>query len=154
MNVLKQKLLVEQTDKKLVVFKSLDTLIIPENGWINTIRLALNMSLRQMGNRLKITSQSAKEIETREKTGAITLNSLREVGKALDLQFVYGFISKHDSLEAMIEKRAEEIAKEIVMRTSANMKLEDQENSQIRLNKAIQERTIEIKQKMPRFLWD
>jgi predicted DNA-binding mobile mystery protein A len=95
-----------------------------------------------------------KEIEQREKDGSITLKNLREAGKALDMELVYGFIPKEESLEKMIEKKAYEIAREIVMRTSHSMMLEDQENSKQRIEKAIKERAEEIKNEMPGYLWD
>ncbi len=107
-----------------------------------------------MGNRLSITPQSMREIEQREKDGSITLKNLREAGTALNMQLVYGFIPKEGSLAQMIERRANEIAKEIVLRTSQSMKLEDQENSKQRIEKAIKERAEEIKNEMPGYLWD
>ena len=70
------------------------------------------------------------------------------------MRLVYGFIPKHDSLESMIEKRALELAIQIVNRTSQTMQLEDQKNSRARLDKAIKNRTDDIKQKMPKYLWD
>jgi hypothetical protein len=54
----------------------------------------------------------------------------------------------------MIEKRALEIAKVIVQRTSNTMKLEDQANSKERIQKAIKERAEEIINKTPKILWD
>ena len=54
----------------------------------------------------------------------------------------------------MIEKRAIEIAKDIVMRTSNTMMLEEQENSKARIEKAIKNRAEEIRIKMPKYLWD
>ena len=125
----KQHLLLQQADKKLDHFKHLKSTVIPPKGWINTFRIALKMSLRQLGNRLRISPQSVKEIEVREANGPTTLNSLRDVANAMDLKLVYGFVSKHESLEQMIEKRANELAIEIVMRTNATMTLEDQQNS-------------------------
>jgi len=148
------KLVIEQLDKKLQSFKSLQAIAIPTAGWIHAIRTALKMSLRQLGNRLSITPQSVKEIEQREKDGSITLKNLREAGKALDMQLIYGFIPKEESLEKMIEKKAYEIAREIVMRTSHSMMLEDQENSKQRIEKAIKERAEEVKNEMPGYLWD
>ncbi len=112
------------------------------------------MSLRQLGNRLAISPQSVKETEERETNGSITIKRLKEVGRALEMKFVYGFIPQSYSIEEMVEKRAIEIAKDIVMRTSYTMQLEDQENSQARLEKAIRTRAEEIKIKMPRYLWD
>ncbi|HLG38060.1 MAG TPA: mobile mystery protein A [Chitinophagaceae bacterium] len=148
------KLLVDQLDKKLQSFEALRGTAIPAAGWINAIRTALKMSLRQMGNRLSITPQSMKETEQREKDGSITLKNLREAGRALDMQLVYGFIPKEESLEKMIEKKAYDIAREIVKRTSHSMMLEDQENSKQRIEKAIKERAEEIKNEMPGYLWD
>lgn len=154
MDISKQKLLIEQVDRKLAEFKPLNSFTVPQIGWIHTIRRALKMSLRQLGNRLKISPQSMKEIEEREANGSLTLKSLREVGAVLDMKLIYGFIPKSDSIEDMIEKRAESVAREIVIRTSQTMKLEDQENSKERLEKAIKSRTEEIKTKMPKYLWD
>jgi predicted DNA-binding mobile mystery protein A len=147
-------LLLEQLDKKIQAYKTVGEIPAPSAGWIHAIRTALNMSLRQMGNRLSITPQSMKEIEEREKDGSITVKNLREAGKALNMQLVYGFIPKHESLEQMIEKRAFEIAKEIVTRTSHSMMLEEQENSSVRIERAIKERAEEIKNEMPGYLWD
>jgi predicted DNA-binding mobile mystery protein A len=148
------KLLVEQLDKKIRAFKSPGEITIPASGWIHAIRTALKMSLRQMGSRLSITPQSMKEIEQREKDGSITLKNLKEAGRALDMQLVYGFIAKEESLEKMIEKKAYDIAREIVQRTSHSMMLEDQENSKQRIENAIKERAEEIKNEMPGYLWD
>jgi predicted DNA-binding mobile mystery protein A len=147
-------LLLQQADKKLDHFKHLKSTVIPPKGWINIFRIALKMSLRQLGNRLRISPQSVKEIEVREANGTITLNSLRDVANAMDLKLVYGFVSKHESLEQMIEKRANELAIEIVMRTNATMTLEDQQNSRERIEQAVAHKTAEIKFEMPKFLWD
>ena len=150
----KHRLLIEQVDQKLAGFKHLKTVVVPQNGWVNTIRIALKMSLRQLGNRLGITYQSVKEIEQREANGTITLKTLREVGNALDLKLVYGFVPKNGSIEKIIEERALELARQIVMRTSHTMKLEDQENSKNRINKSIKNKVEEITDTMPKYLWD
>lgn len=46
------------------------------------------------------------------------------------------------------------MAQKIVNRTSTTMKLEDQENTQERIQKAIETRTENIKQSLPKALWD
>jgi len=150
----KKHLLIEQTDRKLQVFKAVETAVVPPLGWINTIRKSLNMSMRQMGNRLNVSAQSIKEMEARESNGSITIKSLSEAANSLDMRLVYGFIPKQDSIEKMIEERAMAIAKDIVMRTHHTMKLEDQENTDERLQKAIRNRANEIITKMPKYLWD
>jgi predicted DNA-binding mobile mystery protein A len=112
------------------------------------------MSLRQLGARMGITAQSVKEIETREKLGSVSINTLKQVGMALDMRFIYGFIPNDKTLEQMIQKKAMELAKEIVLRTSGTMTLEDQENTMERIKDAIKDRADQIKNEMPKYLWD
>ena len=149
-----QKLILEQLDRKIARFKDLSDMVVPPNGWIYSVRKGLNMSLRQLGNRLSITAQSVREMEEREKAGTISLKVLKQVGAALNMKFIYGFIPEDKSLENMIRKRADEIATQIVHRTSINMSLEDQKNSEQRLARAIKEKTDEIISQMPKYLWD
>ncbi len=151
----KQKLMIDQLDRRFREINSvLKSFTIPSNGWIITIRKALNISLKQLGKRLKVTSQNINQFELREKDGSISIQKLKEVANALDMEFVYAFIPKDGSLEKLIEKRANQVAKEIVMRTSHTMKLEDQENSKERLQKAIKDRAEKIKNELPKYLWD
>ena len=149
-----QKLIIEQLDRKFLTLKSLNQFSSPERGWIFNIRTALKMSLRQLGKRLGISAQSVKEIEQREAEGSLTLRSLSDVAKALDMKLVYAIIPKEETLERMIEKKADKIAREIVLRTSNTMSLEDQKVSDTRIKKAIEEKADEIINKMPRYLWD
>lgn len=125
----------------------------PPLGWINAIRTSLGISLEQLGKKLSITKQAATALETREKDGSITLKTLREAAKALDMQLVYALVPYDGSLEALIERKAKALATEIVLRTSNTMKLEDQENTKARIEKAIEERTVAIKNEMPKALW-
>lgn len=150
----KQQLVIEQMDKKLAVFHPVENVIVPTKGWLNAVRVSLKMTLQQLGNRLNITPQSANDLEMREAMGTITLNRLREAANALDMKLVYGIIPKDGSIELMIEKRAKELAKKIVLRTSNSMKLEDQENSAERIEKSIMEKTEEIKEELPKYLWE
>jgi predicted DNA-binding mobile mystery protein A len=150
----KQHLIVAQIDKKLSSLQSLKDITVPSKGWIHTLRTALQMSLRQLSAKASIVPQSLKDMESREVAGTITLNTLRDVANAMDMQLVYGFVSKHESLEQMIEKRAKVLATEIVMRTNNTMTLEDQQNSKERIEKAIAQKTNEIKSEMPKYLWD
>jgi predicted DNA-binding mobile mystery protein A len=151
----KKKLIIEQIDNKIQPIKSLEkNFVIPSKGWMHALRTTLNMSLRQFGKKLNISAQSAKEIEEREANSSITLKTLKEAAAALDMKFLYAIVPKEASVDAMIEKRAYEIAKEIVMRTAVTMEIEDQGNSSARLQKAIKEKAEEIKNEMPRYLWD
>lgn len=150
----KQKLILEQLDKKIIKLNELVDITIPPNGWISSIRTGIRMSLRQLAERLNIKAQSVKEIEEREQFGSVSIKVLRQAGEALNMKLVYGFIPQSGTLEKMIEDRAKELAKEIVLRTSNTMQLEDQENTDERIKKAIQEKKEELIRKMPRHLWD
>ncbi|MBS1606922.1 MAG: mobile mystery protein A [Bacteroidetes bacterium] len=153
MKLQNSKLILRQLDKKLMAFQPLQD-AMPAIGWVSLIRKTLNMSLRQLGDRLSITPQSMRDIEKREKQGTISLKALREAAEALDMTLVYGFIPKDGSLEKMIERKAYEKAQTIVSRTSTTMKLEDQGNSKERINQAVAELAEEIKREMPKNLWD
>ena len=72
----------------------------------------------------------------------------------MNLKFVYAFIPNDCSLEKMIEHRAYEIAQQIVLKTSHTMALEDQQNEPSRIKKAIKDRALQIKNDMPKYLWD
>jgi predicted DNA-binding mobile mystery protein A len=150
----KQKLILEQVDKKILLLKKADKATMPSSGWVFAIRQALGMSLRQVGSRMKITPQSVRDIEEREKDGSVSIKALRNFGAAMDLKLIYGFIPERGKLEDMIKVRVEELASEIVSRTSASMKLEEQENSRSRIKKAVSEKAGEIMREMPRYIWD
>lgn len=147
-------LLIEQLDKKLEPFQGAEKVIIPNQGWVYSIRTALNMTLEQLGKRLNITKQGVKKIEERESAESISIKTLKEVGNALDMKFVYGFVSKDGSIENLINYKAEELARRIVLRTNHNMKLENQGNSDEQINKAINELAREIKREMRKTLWE
>lgn len=144
----------QQLDEKLLQFLKIKHIIIPSIGWIRTIRKSIGMSMLQLGKKLSISKQGVLDIEKREMEGSITIKSLKEIGNALDMKLVYGFIPNEGSLEKMIDKKAIELAKSIVLRTSNTMKLENQGNSDSRIKKAIRERADEIKNSKLKILWD
>jgi len=150
----KVQFFLDVTQGKLNPFSVLKSEVKPDNGWVNAIRVSIKMSLRQLGERLHITPQGVRDLEKREKAGAITINTLKEVGRVLDMDLVYGFISRHNSLENMIEERAREIAEEVVLKTRKTIQLESQKNSEIDIKKEILQKTYEISSAMPSYLWD
>jgi predicted DNA-binding mobile mystery protein A len=150
----KNTLMIEQLDAKLKKLSNLGVTGAPSRGWIHAVRTSLRMSMRQLGKRIGKTAQTVNDIERAEANGTVTIKTLRQAGSALGLMFVYGFVPKEQSIEAMIEKRALEVAREIVMRTSHSMKLENQENTPDRIDKAIKERANELRRELPKHLWD
>jgi len=151
---MKNSLQKKQLNDKLKVFKIAQSIPTPSSGWIKAIRTTLGMSLEQVGNKLGVSKQNIQSLEKREKEGSITLNSLKEAARVMDMEVVYAIVPKDESLDKLIERKAEKLAKEIVLRTTQNMALEDQENSKKRILEAIEERKNELITKMPKSLWD
>lgn len=149
-----KKLQLEQIDRKIKPFIGTDKIIIPDNGWINSIRTSINMTLEQLGSKLNITRQGAKKIEESESLGTISIKSLKEVAKVLNLRLVYCFVPLNGSLENLVNFKAEQLAKKIVLRTNQNMKLENQGNSEKQIKLAINDLASELKREMNKSLWD
>jgi predicted DNA-binding mobile mystery protein A len=150
----KKKLLIEQLDQKLANFKDAGMVLAPQKGWVNTIRTTLNMTRDQLGVKLNSTKGAIQKIEEREATGQITINKLKDVGNALNMKFIYGFIPKDGTIESLVNLKAEKLARKIVLRTNQNMKLEDQGIGDEKIAKTIKELANEIKREMKKSLWD
>lgn len=150
----KQQLLVEQLDKKLNPFLVTRAVLIPERGWINAIRTTLNMTLAQLGLKLNITRQGAKRIENSEANGTITINSLKQVAHAMDLKLVYALVPIDNTIDDLLQKKAEKLAEKIVLRTHQNMKLENQGIKDSKIDQTIKELAWEIKREVRKSLWD
>jgi predicted DNA-binding mobile mystery protein A len=149
-----KRLIVQQLDEKLKPFKGTEKVFLPTKGWIHTIRKSLGMTLEQLGKKLGMTRQGVHYIEESEAVGSIPLKTMLEVGNAMNLRFVYGFVPKDSSFEQLIEKRAGLLARKIVQRTHQNMILEGQENKEKQVQLAIKELTEELNKEMPKALWD
>ncbi len=150
----KKQLLIEQLDQKIKPFQKAEMVLVPDKGWINTIRTTLNMTMAQLGNKLGVTKQGVNKIEESEAKGSISINSLKEAGAALDLKFVYGFVPNDGTIENLINNKAKKLARKIVSRTNQNMKLEDQGISEEKLEKSVIDLAKEIKREMRKSLWE
>lgn len=148
-----KKMVIEQLDRKLKPFYEIKNIEVPERGWVYAIRTALNMTLQQLGYKLKITIQGVRDIEKRELSGSISIKSMKEVAKALDMQFVYGFVSNHNSIEKFIELKAGELAEKRVLK-NLNAASENKETSEVEIQREIEDFAREIKREIPKSLWD
>ena len=149
-----RKLMIEQLDRKLLPFIEAGKIQIPDRGWIFSIRNTLNMTLEQLGRKLKITRQGVKRIEASEESGTISLKLLREVGHAMDMRLVYGFVPYHGSITNLIEVKSFDLARKIIKRTDHTMMLEDQAIDKEQLKEAEKELAALIRQELRRAIWD
>ena len=135
----------EQLNTQLSAFSKACDIPVPETGWINAIRTALGMSLQQLGKKLGVTKQAVQDMEKREKNGSITIHALKQIARVFEMDFVYGFMPKDGSLDAFIERRARELASQMVSQDANHVTDSDQ---------AIAMKTEQLKASMPRQLWD
>ena len=149
-----RKLIMQQIDNKMSAYRGTATIPPPGEGWIQAIRMALNMTQEQLAKKIGITPQSLSDFEKREKNGTITLNSLRQVAKALEMELLYAIVSREETLEQIIDGKAMEKAREIVNRTDDNMKLEGQGTGPGSLMRAFENKRKELNNEIPKFLWD
>lgn len=113
-------------DRKLTSLQPPEQYHPPSRGWIRALRNSLGLSSAQLGKILGVRSQSIDDLEKSEAIGGISLDALRRVGQAMDCTLVYALVP-NDSLEAMVQRRAESVARTEISRVSHTMALEDQE---------------------------
>ncbi|QNJ97034.1 mobile mystery protein A [Constantimarinum furrinae] len=150
----KKLLALKQLDRKIEPFMDTERVEIPSGGWIRVIRNSLNITLEQLGSKLGMGRTGVKNLEEREANGTITLKYLQEFAMALELKFVYGFVPIKGTFEDLVEAKSRNLAREIVMRTSHNMALENQAIEDERLKEAVEELAAEIKNEVRKSIWD
>ena len=113
----------ETPDPKLVLKegqlrKNFSNVYRPKKGWINEIRTSLDIPLRRLGQKVmtdkgKPTSpQGIIELEASEVEGKITIKSLKKIADALDMDLVYGFAPKQESVVMWLYRKIKPEAKE------------------------------------------
>ena len=108
----KKSLQIQQLDNRISSYLGLQR-VIPRLDGFTLFDSYLGMSLQQLGNRLAITKQSVPRYRTKRE-GSITIKSLKQVADALDMKLVYGFIPNDGSLDALVDRKAKDLARQIV----------------------------------------
>ncbi len=98
---------------------------IPSEGWVRTIRKALDMSGAQLAERLNLSRNRISVLERREVKGDITINQLKELADKLGCDFTYALVPKK-SINLTLDERAEKLAMASLAINSQNMFLEAQ----------------------------
>ncbi|MFT5711699.1 MAG: putative DNA-binding mobile mystery protein A [Glaciecola sp.] len=125
----------------------------PKEGWIRTLRKAIDMSGAQLAEYLGYSRNKVSILERREADGDITLNQLRALAEGLDATLVYAIVPKNTA-EETIDKQAYRIAKQQVEMSNQNMFLEAQQISSDKQENAIKRMMQEIKNIGGKVLWD
>lgn len=111
------------------------TVQTPPAGWLKAIRTGLGMTRAQLAKRLGVSASTVADLERSEAEGTITLNSLRKVASALQLQLMYALVPPPGkTLNDLVRAQAENVVKRRMARVHQTMSLEDQS-----VDKAIRE---------------
>jgi predicted DNA-binding mobile mystery protein A len=98
----------------------------PSGGWIASVREALGLSLRQIGNKMRASGQAVQQFEQAEAEDRITLRALRRVAGAMGCELVYALVPKSGSFAELAEHPTREQAARDVKSVMHTMALEDQ----------------------------
>lgn len=126
---------------------------IPKKGWIRTIRDALGMSSKALASRIGCTQPNIMAMETRERSGSISLNALEEAARAMNCKLVYCFVPLKP-LDQIIEGQARLVAKKQIRSISHSMKLEQQELSPKQLQQEEDDLVEELLNGNHKNIWD
>ena len=148
-----KKLAREQLDETMKSFGPLKAMSTPRKGWIRAIRDTLGMTGVQLAKRLNVNQQRVARIEQDEILGKVTLNTIQNAAEAMNCIFLYGVVPR-DSLEQIVSRQAEIVAKKRMARSNQMMRLEKQELSEVEKAKAMKTIIDEIVETMPKSLWD
>lgn len=116
---------VQQLEGRLQSYRPMLESSRPAGGWIRAIREALGMTQRQLAKRVGRKPQTILDLQAREATQTIQLNTLREIAEAMDCELVYAIVPRKP-LDEILEERARLVAGQTLRRTGHSMELERQ----------------------------
>jgi len=121
-------------------------------GWLRSIREALGMSGKQLGERTGVSQPRVVQIEKDELSGAVTMNTMRQTAEAMDCIFVYAVVPRA-SLKETIRNQACKVAEDRLSRTSHTMLLEDQQVSNEERKKMLEAKIDDLTHEIPKDFW-
>lgn len=140
-------------DTRLGPLRPAQDLLPPPRGWVRAIRDALGMTSAQLARRLGMTQSNVVRLEQAEARGAITLDSLDRLARALDCTLVYALVPNRP-LEQAVRDRAATLAAHHQRAAGHSMRLEEQgvaPEDEAALTEALAQKLLRGK---PSRLWD
>lgn len=126
----------------------------PTNGWINTIRNALGMSARTLGERIGLSQPRIALMEKGEVDGSISIKTLEKAAQGLGCRVIITLIPENGTLQGMREKQALKKALQINQYTELHMELEEQATEVNFREQTIKKLADDYLKKWPRDFWD
>ncbi len=142
----------EQLDSTFAKFYSVNEFQPPVKGWLRSIREALGMTGKQLGERMGVSQPRIVQIEKDEVSAAVTLKTLRQTAEAMDCVFVYAVVPR-TSLEDTMRDQARTLAEKRISKTSHTMLLEDQQVTDDEKRKMFDAKVAELLREMPNDFW-
>ena len=109
-----RRILHHHWDKRFTTHSNLFFWPLPKNGWIQTARFCLGMTLQDIAIRIKTIDGQALNrtaiagFERQERNGGIKLRTLKAIAEAMNCDFVYYFVPKENgSFEQSVLKQRE-----------------------------------------------
>lgn len=124
----------------------------PKEGWVRTIRKALDMSGAQLAERLGLSRNRISVLERKEAEGEITLNQLRNLAEQLNCDLTYALVPRKP-VEQIIVDKALEIATKTLETNAQNMFLEAQVIDKNAQNRLLEQVTNDIMASGGRVIW-
>ena len=128
-------------------------IIMPEEGWLRTLRKALGMSGAQLGRRIGVSRAQIAKSERNEMAGVITLKTLENMAQAMGARIAYTIVLPTEA-EKLVSERANEKAQKMLQKTNAHMALESQALDRDALAFELERLKQELLREMPADLWD
>ena len=142
----------KQIDDILKPMRNVGLPLRPVSGWLVAIREALGIPAAALGMRLGIRGSSLAKLERSEAADTITLGSLRRAAEALGCDLQYALVPKQ-SLESILQARAEQLAVEELSAITHQMSLEGQAPTEEGLIRLVAVRKAELLAGSWRKLW-
>jgi predicted DNA-binding mobile mystery protein A len=118
-----------QLDQRLGQIREVTQVLeVPRGGWIAALRTAYGMSQKDLARRMGISQQAVSQLERREADGSATLHAIEQAAEVLGGQLVYAIVPARP-IEALIEERALQMARQMTTSVRHTMRLEDQDPS-------------------------
>ena len=118
------------------------------------LRKALGMSGAEVAARAGISRNAVYQAERNERDGAITINQMQKLAKAMGGRFVYAIVPDGGRVEEIIHDQARRKAEARIMRASAHMALEKQSLTNKQTAQRIDDLANELMREMPPDFWE
>ncbi len=125
----------------------------PKEGWLRTVRKALNMSGAQLARRMGVTRALVSNTERAELTGNVTLKKMQEMAEAMQCRFVYALVPEQN-INDIVLHQARQKARAQVMQASTHVALEAQTLSDAQLESEIERLAAELVATAAKDIWE